>query len=637
MTNFFLKKLIKLIKLSIGLFKFFIQYGKYGGKYNYLLKKIFHTLKVEGFLSLINKAQGLNNRRDYEAWIKLYDNMDDQTIRRMKYEITQFSHHPKISVVIPVFNAPLNFLEKAIRSVQNQVYENWELCIADDASTDRAIRPLLEKFANEDPRIKLIFRSENGHISAASNSALSLATGEFVALLDNDDLLSSHALYFVAKAIIENPNVALIYSDEDKITIHGLRHDPYFKTDWNPDLLYSHNMFCHLGVYKRSLLEEIGGFRLGMEGAQDLDLVLRCIERVRVDQIVHLPFILYHWRVHPGSTSMNNDAKPYAMIAGERAINEHFQRTGVNGRVELIGYGYMPHYELPHVLPLVSIIIPTRNAHKLVTQCISSIQGLSTYPLYEILLIDNGSDDSESIQEWHRLESQGVRVMRDDGPFNYADLNNKAAVAACGEVLVLLNNDTEVIEPRWLEILVSHALRAGIGAVGAKLLYPDQTIQHAGVVLGLGGLGGAAGHAHYKFPESSSGYFGRLSLTGNFSAVTGACLAVRRDLYLKVGGLDKVNLRVAFNDVDFCLKLGEIGYRCVYAPNAVLYHHESATRGAEDNFEKKARFQQETAWMRCRWGSLIDNDPYYSPNLTLDHADFSLAWPPRTSRINQNC
>ncbi len=614
------------------------------GGYLNLTEKVIAVAKREGLSGVNNRIAHVveqhvpvatengepAHRNDYQTWIKQYDTLDDQAIEKIQLEIASFDRKPKISVVMPVYNAPLNFLEEAIRSVQNQIYDHWELCIADDASTDKSIRPLLERYAKEDPRIKVVFRSENGHISAASNSALSLASGDFVALLDNDDLLPVHALYHVAKTIIKNPNVALIYSDEDKIDEKGERVGPYFKTNWNPDLFYSHNMFCHLGVYKRSLLENIGGFQLGLEGSQDYDLTLRCIEKINANQIIHLPYILYHWRVHPASTAMSSDAKPYAMIAGERAINQHFQRTGVKGHVKLIGHGYNPHYDLPATHPLVSIIIPTRNAHGLVSQCINSIRKLSTYPSYEILLIDNGSDDPASLGEWDRMARDGVRVLRDDSPFNYSALNNMAVKKAKGEVLILLNNDTEVIEPRWLEIMVAHAVRPGIGPVGAKLLYPDDTIQHAGVVLGLGGLAGAAGHAHYKFPGSSHGYCGRISLTSNFSAVTGACIAVRRDLYLKVNGLDEENLRIAFNDVDFCLKLGELGYRCVYAPDAVLYHHESASRGAEDNPEKKARFKQETDWMRARWGSLIDNDPYYSPNLTLEHADFSLAWPPRT-------
>jgi O-antigen biosynthesis protein len=606
------------------------------------LRRITSLVKRDGIvvvyskmLALYRQFNGVDGRwladkkNSYKIWIEKYSALNSTVKHRIMQEITDLSYKPRISILMPVFDTPVKLLAEAINSVKNQLYENWELCIADDASTNPEVREVLEKFIKEDSRIKVNFNNINGHISAASNSALELAVGDYVALLDHDDLLSEDALYHIAKIINDKPDVALIYSDEDKVDLDGNRFDPYFKTDWNPDLFYSHNMFCHLGVYKRSLVNDIGGFRLGFEGSQDYDLALRCIERIDADQIVHLPFILYHWRVHPNSTSMNADAKPYAMIAGERAINEHFHRTGVNGRVQLMGYGYRPIYELPTPLPLVSIIIPTRNSHKLVNQCIDSIIKLSTYPAYEIILIDNGSDDFESIQEWRRLESQNVRVLRDDSPFNYSALNNNAATIAQGEVLVLLNNDTEVIEPRWLEIMVSHAVRPGIGPVGAKLLYPDNSIQHAGVVLGLGGQSGAAGHAHYKFPGDSPGYFGRISLTSNFSAVTGACLAVRRDLYLKVGGLDEENLRVAFNDVDFCLKLGELGYRCVYAPDAVLYHHESASRGAEDNPEKKARFKQETDWMRARWGSLIDNDPHYSPNLTIDHADFSLAWPPR--------
>ena len=616
--------------------------AKLNGGYVKLVFKIFVLLRQEGWRGIWLRLSGVQpsapvvtpegqavDRNDYQTWIKLYDTLDAKGVERIQAEINSFEKCPKISVVMPVYNAPLDFLKQAIESVQAQLYSDWEMCIADDASTDQRIRPLLESYAKNDPRIKLEFRAVNGHISAASNSALGLATGEFVALLDNDDLLPISALYRVAKAIIENPHVALIYSDEDKVDIDGRRHGPYFKTDWNPDLFYSHNMFCHLGVYKRSLVEKIGGFQLGLEGSQDYDLVLRCIEQIRLDQILHLPFILYHWRVHPASTAMSADAKPYAMIAGERAINQHFLRTGVRGRVKLIGHGYQPDYELPAPPPLVSIIIPTRNAHELVMQCIGSIQRLSTYPTYEILLIDNGSNDPESLRVWRNLETEGVRVLRDESPFNYSALNNKAAAVARGEVLVLLNNDTEVIEPKWLEIMVSHALRPSIGAVGAKLLYPDRTIQHAGVVLGLGGLAGAAGHAHYKFPDTSHGYVGRISLTSNFSAVTAACLAVRRELYFKVNGLDEINLRVGFNDVDFCLKLLKLGYRCVYAPNAVLYHHESATRGAEDDPVKLARFKGETAWMRQKWGEMIDDDPYYNPNLTLNYADCSLAWPPR--------
>lgn len=631
-------------RIIVSIIKIFREIVNRGNGCWGLLKRLITIGRREGLNGVLSKAVylyrqasdrgGIEARgNDYKIWIESYNTLSACELEEIDRQISCFKCKPLISIIMPVYNAPIEFLEQAIYSVQNQLYSNWELCIVDDASTNVDVHQLLRNYSKQDSRIKVKFNEMNGHISAASNSALDLALGDYIALLDQDDLLSKDALYRVIKVINEKPDVALIYSDEDKVDTDGLRFDPYFKSDWNPDLFYSHNMFCHLGVYKRTLVNDIGGFRLGLEGAQDYDLTLRCIERIRADQIVHLPFVLYHWRVHSGSTAMSGDAKPYAMIAGARAINEHFHRTKVKGRVELIGHGYRPHYDLPDPCPLVSIIIPTRNAHNLVRRCIESIQMLSTYTAYEIILVDNGSDDAESIKEWQRLKTLGVRILRDDGPFNYSALNNKAAAMALGEVLILLNNDAEVIEPRWLEIMVSHALRPDIGPVGAKLLFPDRTIQHAGVVLGLGGLAGAAGHAHYKFPESSMGYCGRISLTSNFSAVTAACLAVRKELYLKVGGLDEENLRVAFNDVDFCLKLGELGYRCVYAPDAVLYHHESATRGPEDNPEKKARFKQESDWMRARWGALIDNDPYYSPNLTLEHADFSLAWPPRTKIV----
>jgi glycosyltransferase involved in cell wall biosynthesis/SAM-dependent methyltransferase len=610
----------------LGLTRKVISVGRRDG-----LKGIFRSMP--GFSAqppVTTESGAVVDRNDYQTWIKLYDSFDKQAIESIKTDIDSFTRKPKISVVMPVYNAPLNFLEEAINSVLDQLYDNWELCIADDASTNKDIRPLLESYARQDARIKVAFRAENGHISAASNSALALATGEFIALLDNDDLLPIHALYRVAKSIINNPEVALIYSDEDKIDINGIRHDPYFKCDWNPDLLYSQNMFSHLGVYQHSLLNEIGGFRLGLEGSQDYDIILRCSEHVNANQILHLPYILYHWRVHPDSTAMSADAKPYAMIAGERAINEHFIRTGVNGSVELIGFGYKASYEIPVPEPLVSIIIPTRNAEKLVRQCINSIRNLTSYVNYEILLIDNGSDDLESLHAWKVLEKNGVRVFRENSPFNYSLLNNLAVSHAKGEIIALVNNDIEVIEPKWLETMVSHALRPGIGAVGARLLYPNKTIQHSGVILGMGG---AAGHVHYKFPDSSKGYFGRIALTSSFSAVTAACMVVRRDLYLQVGGLDEVNLKVAFNDIDFCLRLNEAGLRNVYAADAILFHHESASRGAENDPIKLARFNAETVWMQNRWGNLIKNDPYYSPNLTLDYADCSLAWPPRTQRL----
>ena len=572
---------------------------------------------------------GTVDRNDYSEWVRRYDTLTDESRATMRARIDAFSHKPLISVLMPTYNPRREWLIEAIESVRKQIYPHWELCIADDASTDKTVRPILEHYAKEDSRIKVAFRKKNGHISASSNTALQLATGDWVALLDHDDLLSEHALFRVADAINRNPDIRLIYSDEDKIDENGKRFDPYFKCEWNLDLFYSHNMFSHLGVYRTDLLHEINGFRVGLEGSQDHDLALRCIERIESNQIHHIPRVLYHWRVHAESTAQSADAKPYATLAGERALNEHFQRQKINASAEHIGHGYRVNYALPDILPMVSLIIPSRNGLQLLRTCVESILKKTTYPNYEVLIVDNGSDDPAVLGYLDDLQARArVRVMRDDRPFNYSALNNAAAKLARGEVLGLLNNDLEVISPDWLLEMVSHAIRPNIGAVGAKLWYPNDMLQHGGVILGLGGV---AGHAHHNILRGMFGYFGRAKVVQNFSAVTAACLLVRKSIYEEVGGLNEPNLQVAFNDVDFCLRVREAGYRNIWTPYAELYHHESATRGFEDTPEKQARFAREVQYMTQRWGEQLLNDPAYSPNLTLDHGDFSLAWPPRVN------
>lgn len=570
---------------------------------------------------------GEYDRNDYTEWVHRYDTVTDEMRATMHARIDSLNNKPLISVVMPTYNPRQEWLIEAIESVRRQIYPNWELCIADDASTDKAIRPILERYAKEDSRIKVVFREENGHISASSNSALELVSGEWVALLDHDDLLSEHALFWVADAINKKPDARLIYSDEDKIDEDGNRHGPYFKCDWNVDLFYSQNMFSHLGVYHADLLQKIDGFREGLEGAQDYDLALRCIEQIDAKQICHIPRVLYHWRVHAESTAQSNEAKPYAMLAGERALNEHFFRKKINATSELVGYGYRTHYALQDSLPMVSLIIPTRNGLQLLSQCVESILEKTTYPNYELLIIDNGSDELETQQYLKELKAEKrVRVIHDDRPFNYSALNNAAVKLAQGEVVGLLNNDVEVISPDWLSEMVSIALQQGVGAVGARLWYFNNTLQHGGITLGIGGW---AGHAHKGFPKGHPGYVGRMSLISGFTAVTGACLIVRKELYEKIGGLNESDTKIACNDVDFCLRVREAGYRNVWTPYAELYHHESATRGFEDTPEKQARFAKEVEYMRQAWGDTFLDDPAYSPNLTLDHEDFSLAWPPR--------
>lgn len=598
-------------------------------------RRAFRIVQRSGFRGLRSSLGAVKSMMEsadvvqgYAQWISKYDVLDSRARSGLRASVEAFGIKPLISIVMPTYNGDPVWLRAAIDSVRNQLYPHWELCIADDASTSIEIVAMLKLLPKEDARIKVIFREKNGHIALSSNSAIELATGTWIALMDHDDVLPEHALFWIADCINRHPDAQLIYSDEDKISEVGVRTDPYFKPDWNRDLFYSQNMFSHLGVFNAELVRSVGGFRVGTEGSQDYDLVLRCIERVRPDQIRHVPKVLYHWRVHAESTASSTDAKPYAQIAGGVALNEHFQRTGVKGHIETVGHGYRARYDLPAPAPLVSLIIPTRNAALLVRQCVDSISTLTRYPNYEIILVDNGSDEFESIEYFDTLSRRpGFRVLRDDGEFNYSALNNGAVRVCSGDLVALVNNDIEVISPDWLSEMVSLALQPGVGAVGARLWYPNDTLQHGGVILGVGGV---ANHSHKNLPRGRRGYFGRADLIQSFSAVTAACLVVRKDHYEAVGGLDETNLKVAFNDVDFCLRLRELGLRNVWTPYAELYHHESATRGEDVHPEKRARFVAEVDYMMRRWGEELAKDPAYNPNLTILHEDFGLAWPPRS-------
>ena len=612
------------------------------GGYRSLFKHVWNSYKKEGISGIklriaFSASPGTPppiigyveiNHNDYTEWVRRYDTLADADRKKIKARISQMTNAPLISVVMPVYNPPLEMLKEAIQSVRNQIYPNWELCIADDASTDRTVHDLLEHYTNLDARIKVVFRKTNGHISAASNSALELVKGEYIALLDNDDILREHSLYCVAQAIVEHADAGLIYSDEDKIDRSGRRYDPYFKPDWNPDLFLSHNMICHLGVYRADLVRKLGGFREGYEGAQDYDLALRCTEQLTPQQIVHIPRVLYHWRSHPGSTAQAGSEKSYAQSAGERALNDHFARIGHAAKAELLDFGmYRVRYDIPQPAPLVSLIIPTRNGLNLIKQCVDSILNKTVYKNFEILIVDNNSDDPQTLKYLARvINDRRIRVFRDEQPFNYSALNNSAMLHARGEYLGLINNDIEVITPQWLDEMMSLAIQPGVGAVGSRLWYPNDTLQHGGVITGLGGV---AGHSHKHLPKGHPGYFSRAQLIQTLSAVTAACLVIKKSIYKEVGGLDETNLKVAFNDIDFCMSVREAGYRNVWTPYAELYHHESATRGYEDTKEKQLRFQEEVLYMQKRWGETLSGDPAYSPNLTLDREGFSYAWPPR--------
>ena len=564
---------------------------------------------------------------DYSAWIERFDRLSDADVQQAGQRLRKFAHRPLISVLVPVYNTPEAYLRRCIDSVRAQIYPDWELCLADDASTAGHVATILEEYAALDPRIRFVRRERNGHISEASNSALALAKGEYVALLDHDDELSAHALYFVAKAVNENPGVQLLYSDEDKLDPSGTRFDPYFKPDWNPELFLSHNLICHLGVYRTDLVRAVGGFRRGYEGSQDHDLGLRCVARLKPAEIAHIPHVLYHWRAIEGSTALSGSAKEYAEDAGKRAIEEHLDAVGDAGAsvAREIG-GYRVRYAVPSDPPKVSLIVPTRDRVDLLRTCIESISALTRYPNYEIVVVDNQSSEPETIEYLGALGARGnVRVLRYDAPFNYSRMNNTAVRQTDGGVVGLVNNDIEVIHGDWLDEMVGHAVRPHTGAVGAMLYYPDDRIQHAGVIIGLGGV---AGHAYVGMPRGFPGQQHRAHLTQNLTAVTAACLVVRRSVFEEVGGLDET-LEVAFNDVDFCLRIAQHGYYNVWTPWAELYHHESATRGYEDNPAKKARFESEVQRMVARWGSALRWDPAYNPNLGLEGHDFPLAIPPR--------
>lgn len=592
--------------------------------------KLKYTLKKEGLkatykkfkaLSLKGVIRSVEEKSIYSQYIKKHE-LSEAKAKEIYDEIKTLSYKPLISVIMPVYNVEKKWLKESIASVQSQLYDNWQLCIADDASTKTHIKHILDEYTARDQRIKVIYRKINGHISAASNSALSLAEGEFIVLLDHDDLLSPVALYELVKLLNEYPETDIIYSDEDKIDDKNNRYLPFFKPDWSPDTLLSQMYICHYGAYRTSLVRKEGGFREGYEGSQDYDLVLRLTEKTT--KIKHIPKILYHWRSTSGSSAFSSQVKSYADENGKKALEDALRRRKIKGfvetRPELPGR-YWVNY-LPEKEPLVSIIIPTKDEAKALNKCIQSIYLKAGYKNFEIIVVNNGSTSSATFQLFESMLKQknNFKILELNIPFNFPVLNNEAVKAAEGEILLLLNNDTEVISENWIEKMVAHAARDRIGAVGAKLLYPDGTIQHGGVVLGLGGV---AGHSHKNFPRNSKGYFDRLMINTNYAAVTGACMMVKKKLYLKAGGFDE-NFSVAFNDVDFCLKLLEMGYYNLFLPDIQLYHYESKSRGHENTPEKQRRFLKEILLMKKRWGHILKNDPFYNPNLTRQREDFSL-------------
>ncbi|WP_428489738.1 glycosyltransferase [Rhodopila sp.] len=574
---------------------------------------------------------------DYERWVHDHDTINEEDRDRIREHVSRLAYRPLISVVMPAYNTPADLLRQAIESVRAQIYQHWELCIADDGSSSDGVISVVREVAAADARIKWTRRERNGHIAAATNSALTLASGDFVALMDHDDLLAEHALYEIAAELNLYPDTDLIYTDEDKVDSTGRRYQPYFKPDWNIDLLLGHNMFSHLGVYRRELLTRIGGLREGVvDGSQDYDLVLRCVGASRRPHVRHVPSVLYHWRQMDRASSFSQVHLDRCTAAARQGIRDYLEAQGVKS-AEVVAASAIPTWNrvcwpLPQKGPRASLIVPTRDQTELLARCVSGLLHRTSYPDLELLIVDNDSREQPTLELFERLRADNrVRILHAPGQFNYSILNNLAVHEATGDIIVLVNNDIDVIDGGWLRELVSIAVRPDVGAVGPKLLFGDGRIQHAGVVLGVGNHGtgpGVAGHFGYSANRDEIGYFGQYALTREVSAVTGACLAMRKAVYEAVGGLDPDNLPVTFNDVDLCLRIRAQGLRVIWTPFAELYHLESASRGLDRTPEQVARAAREADYMRHQWGPELDNDPFYNPNFRrLDH-DFRLANPP---------
>lgn len=594
--------------------------------------KAFNLWRREGWPGIYHRLATLGG--SYKQWIKLYDSLNSYDRAKIHHHIHQFVEKPTISILLPTLNSSERGLRTAIYSVLAQLYPHWELCVAVDASFDKDVRGVVEECARLDARIRVFYHASNVLNSNVLNGALKLARGQFVGLLEDDDVFAEDALYMFAWALNEDPKLNLVFSDEDKIGTDGRRFEPYFKPDWNPELMRCQNATGHLSVYRTELVRALGGFNQGFEGNHDWDLALRVSDKVPPSTIRHIPRVLYHSRVKPDLDATGSPVKPYVVEARRRIVREHLDRCQLIADVlpcpQRPEKWHRVRYALPAIPPLVSIIVPTRNGLHLLKRCIDTLLKLTDYPNLEVIVADNQSDDPHTLQFLNEKFLRGeIRICHYNAPFNYSAINNEAVTRARGEILCFLNNDIEICEGGWLTELVSHAVRPGIGAVGARLLYPDGRIQHAGVILGIGGV---AAHIYIGSAGSENGCMGRAVLQQNLSVVTAACMVVARAAFDRAQGFDEVNLPVSFNDVDFCLRLEEAGYQNIWTPYATLIHHESATRGKDDTPAKKLRASREIAYMQRQWSWRLQNDPAFNPNFSLDYTFPKLSFPPRIER-----
>ena len=584
----------------------------------YNIQKGFRYLKHYGLKEFLIRLKERAEPEEvpYASWYEKHA-ADEKTLARQRAESAGWEIF--LSVVVPAYRTREEYLTAMMDSLLAQSYPNWELCIANASPQEEQMAATLLRYAAKDDRIRVTELSENLGIAQNTNQAVAFASGDYIGLLDHDDLLAPDALFEVARAIREK-GADVVYTDEDKLD--GKEHtQPHFKPDFSPDLLRSNNYITHFFVVKKELYEKAGGLRAGFDGAQDHDLIFRCCEMAQ--SIAHIPRILYHWRTHSASTADNPASKLYAYEAGKRAIEDNLQRTGEAGTVEILkDYGFFRvRYELKE-RPLVSILIPTQDHTDLLGRCLDSILAKTTYENYEILLLENGSKQKETFDYYESLKGNGrIRVLTWDKPFNYSAINNFGAKKAQGDYLMFLNNDIEITTPSWIEELLSNAQRPEVGAVGCRLYYPDHTIQHAGVVIGIGGI---AGHAFWGMDGRMSGYLHKAAIQRNVSAVTAAAMMMKKSVFEETGGFEE-KLAVAFNDVDLCLRIREKNYLVVYDPFCEMIHYESKTRGSEDTEEKARRFYGEVEYMRSRWSKILkEGDPFYNPNLTLTKWNYSL-------------
>lgn len=555
----------------------------------------------------------------YGPWYQAYV-PDQETLEAQKNH--KFDYRPLISIAVPAYQTPVEFLKQMIESLISQTYPEWELCIANASPDNEEMQRVLADYSAKDSRVRFCNLKENLGIAENTNRAFSMAKGEFMGLLDHDDLLAPNALYEIVQALQDHPQADALYTDEDKVTTEMDEHfQPHLKPDFNLDLLRSNNYICHFFVVRRSIVEKAGGFRKEFDGAQDYDFIFRCTENAR--EVLHVPEILYHWRTHKASTADNPASKMYAFEAGKRAIEANLERTGTKGVVshtQDLGF-YRVKYPVQGK-PLVSVIIPNKDEKETLQTCMEMLNNNTSYQNFEIIIIENNSTTDEIFRYYKELSKDPrIHLLRWGKEFNYSAINNFGVAHAKGEYLLFLNNDIKSINPDWMEELLGVCQRPEVGGVGAKLIYPDNTIQHAGCVVGMGGI---AGHMFVDMPADRTGYLHKASLLQDMSAVTAACLMMKKEVFEEAGGFTE-ELAVAFNDVDLCLKVRKNNHLIVYDPYAKLYHMESKTRGAEDSKEKVRRFQTEIEYMRCHWLDILKNgDPYYNKNLSLTKWNYSL-------------